>query len=241
MITEEDFDTASDGSPEMAFVRLERKFRAAYEKNIENNDNSGAWDHYTMEYMNHVVAAAHALDIELFEFWALPSQKNTYETYQSFRHEVDNYTVQIQIRHTRSGPTNTVALDMDEKKYLRAYADAIKDVIDKSALVPAKKDRLYDKINAFIAELDRERMPLQKFQDIVLSLATTGGEAADKLEPAWKWVRLAAELLGARQETEHRKLPPPPKKIERPKQQQLPPPAKRNGSRSMDMDDDIPF
>ena len=61
MIAEEDFDAASDVSPEMAFVRLERKFRASYEKNIEGNDNSGAWDHYTIEYMNHVVAAARAL------------------------------------------------------------------------------------------------------------------------------------------------------------------------------------
>jgi hypothetical protein len=184
MISEEDFDAASDVSPEMAFVRLERKFRAAYEKNIENNDNSGVWDHYTIEYMNHVVAAARALHVDLFEFWALPSSKNTYETYQNFRHEVDNYTVQLQIAHIRSGPKNSVALDMDEKKFLRAYADAIKDVIDKSSLVPAKKDRLYDKINAFIAELDSERLPLQKFHDVILSLATTGAEAADKLEPA---------------------------------------------------------
>jgi hypothetical protein len=236
MITEEDFDGAADVSPEMAFVRLERKFRAAYEKNIENNDNSGVWDHLTIEYMNHVVAAARALNIEIFEFWAIPTQKNTYDTYQSFRHEVDGYTVQIQIRHIRSGPKNSVALDTDEKKFLRAYADAIKGVIDKSSLVPAKKDRLYDKINAFITELDSERMPLQKFHDVILSLATTGAEAADKLEPAWKWVRLAAEVLGARQETEHKKLPPPPKKIEPPKRQIEPSKKARQ-----EMDDDIPF
>jgi hypothetical protein len=236
MITEEDFDAASDVSPEMAFVRLERKFRAAYEKNIEGSDSNGSYDHYTIEYMNHVVAAARALHLELFEFWAIPSSKNTYDTYQSFRHEVDNYTVQIQITRIRSGPKNSVALDMDEKKYLRAYADAIKGVIDNSSLVPAKKDRLYDKINAFIAELDSERMPLQKFHDVILSLATTGAEAADKLEPAWKWVRLAAELLGARQETEQKRLPPPPKKIEPPKRQIESPKKARQ-----EMDDDIPF
>ncbi|WP_315766672.1 MULTISPECIES: hypothetical protein [unclassified Bradyrhizobium] len=236
MITEEDFDGVADVSPEMAFVRLERKFRAAYEKNIEGNDNSGVWDHLTIEYMNHVVAAARALNIELFDFWAIPTQKNTYETYQNFRHEVDNYTVQIQIRHIRSGPKNSVALDTDEKKFLRAYADAIKDVIDRSSLVPAKKDRLYDKINAFIKELDSERMPLQKFHDVILSLATTGAEAADKLEPAWKWVRLAAELLGARQETEQKKLPPPPKKIEAPKRQ-----IEALKKARQEMDDDIPF
>jgi hypothetical protein len=60
------------------------------------------------------------------------------------------------------------------RRNLRAYAGAIKSVIDESSLVPARKDRLYDKINAFIFELDRERMPLQKFHDVILSLATTG-------------------------------------------------------------------
>src|SRR5260370_11987233 len=108
--------------------------------------------------------------------------------------------------------------------------------MDQSSLRPAKKDRLYDKMNAFISELDRERMPRQKFHDVILSLATTGAEAADKLEPAWKWVRLAAELLGARQETEQKKLPPPRKKIEPPKRQIEPPKKVRQ-----ETDDQIPF
>jgi hypothetical protein len=236
MITEEDFDAASEGSPEMAFVRLERKFRTVYEQNIENSDNGNTYNHYTIEYMNHVIATAQALGLDLFEFYSMPSENNIYEEYQKFRHEVDNFTVRIQISHIRSGPKNSIALDEREKKHLRAYADAIKGVIDQSSLVPAKKDRLYEKINAFIAELDRERMPLQRFHDVILALATTGAEAADKLEPAWKWVRLGAELLGARQETEQKKLSPPSKKTEPPKRQIAPPKKARQ-----EMDDDIPF
>jgi hypothetical protein len=54
------------------------------------------------------------------------------------------------------------------RRNLRACAGAIKSVIDKSSLVPARKDRLYDKINAFIFELDRERLPLRKFHDVIL-------------------------------------------------------------------------
>jgi hypothetical protein len=157
--------------------------------------------------------------------------------YQNFRHEVDNYTVQVQIAHIRSGPKNSVALDATEKKHLRAYADAIKDVVDKSTLATAKKERLFDKINAFIAELDKDRTPLQKFNDIILSLANTGGEVAEELEPAWKWVKLGAAILGVRQETEQTKLAPPPKKIEPPKRQIAPPPKKAR----QEMDDDIPF
>jgi hypothetical protein len=238
MITEEDFDAASEAAPDMALVRLERKFRAAYEKNIEHSDGNGSYNHYSIEYMNHTVAAARALGLDLFDFWELPSEKkgSIYDEYQKFRHQVDNYTVQVQIAHIRSGPKNSVALDPTEKKHLRAYADAIKDVIDKSALATAKKERLFDKINAFITELDKDRTPLQKFNDIVLSLANTGGEAAEELEPAWKWVKLGAAILGIRQETEQTKLPSPPKKIEPPKRQIAPPKKARQ-----EMDDDIPF
>jgi hypothetical protein len=238
MITEEDFEAASDASPEMAFVRLERKFRAAYESNLGSSDSSGSFNHYTIEYMNHVVAAAKALGLDLFDFWALPRENEVYQEYQKFRAQVDDFTVQIQIAHIRSGPKNSVALDPSEKKHLRAYADKIKDIIDKSSLVPAKKERLFDKLNAFIAELDRDRTPLQKFTDIILALSTTGADAAEELEPTWKWVKLGAAILGVRQETEQTKLPTPPKKVEAPKRQ-LPAPQKRSIRGSMD--DEIPF
>jgi hypothetical protein len=238
MITEEEFEAASDASPDMAFVRLERNFRAVYETNIVASDNSGSFNHYTIEYMNHVVAAAKALNLDLFDFWALPFENDVYEQYKKFRTEVDHFTVQIQIAHIRSGPRNSVALDPFEKKHLRAYADKIKDIIDKSSLATAKKDRLFDRLNAFISELDRDRTPLQKFTDIVMALSTTGADAAEELEPTWKWVKLAAAILGVRQETEQTKISAPPKTIEGPKRQ-LPPPQKRNDRPSAD--DEIPF
>lgn len=239
MITEEEFEVASEASPEMAFVRLERKFRAVYEKNLEASDNGGSFSHYTIEYMTHVVAAARALGLDLFDLWELPSEeRDVYERYKEFRHRVDEFTVKIQITHIRSGPRNSVALDPSEKKRLRAYADKIKDIIDKSSLLTAKKERLFDKLNAFIAELDRDRTALQKFTDIIFALSTAGADAVEQLEPAWKWAKLAAAILGARQEREQTRIPAPPKKIEGPKRQ-LPAPQKSNGRPSVD--DEIPF
>lgn len=104
-----------------------------------------------------------------------------------------------------------------------------------SSLQPAKKECLFDKINAFIAELDKDRTPLQKFNDVVLSLAHTGGEAAKELEPAWKWVRLGAAILGVRQETEQTKLPAPRKRLEAPKRQLPPPKPETVGHSGSDM------
>src|SRR5260221_14565739 len=113
MITEEDFAVASEESPEMAFVRLERKFRAAYENNIENSNSNGAWDHFTIEYMNHTVAAAKVLGLDILREFELPSPDagDVHHQYKIFRQVVDHFAVQIQIAHIRSGPRNSVALD----------------------------------------------------------------------------------------------------------------------------------
>ena len=123
-----------------------------------------------------------------------------------------------------------------EKEKLRHYVTQIKEVIDHSELLPAKKERLNDLINAFTAELDRERTGLQRFGDLMIGLAHIGGDMAKELEPAWKWVKLGAQVLGARQEAEQTKLQPPPKKIEGPKRPKIEAPTKQ-----VPMDDDIPF
>jgi hypothetical protein len=236
MINEEDFDVASDPSKEMAFIRLERKFRATYEINIEKSDSHGSYFHYTAEYMNHVVAAADALGVELFDFgYRPPKQDSVYEDYQAFRHILDRFIVQNTISHIRSGIKNTVVLSVAEKEKLRHYVAQMKEVIDKSDLPPGKKERLFDLINAFLAELDRDRTGLQRFGDLMIGLAHIGGEMAKEMEPAWKWAKLAGQILGARVDAEQTKLPRPPKKIEGPKRPTAAP------KKPATIDDDIPF
>jgi hypothetical protein len=244
MIKEEDFAAAADGPPDMAFVRLERKFREILERNLEESQNGNASDHFIIEYMNHTLATADALGLDFLAFYTVPDDNSSsvYDNYKHFRQTVDGFTVRVQISHIRLGPAHTVPLDDDEKKHLRAYVTKIKEIIDASSLVTPKKERLLDKLNAFLAELDRDRTALQKFNDVILSLANTSGEAANEMEPAWKWAKLAAAMLGVRQETEQTKqLPRPSKKLEQPTRQLPPPPARKNRSAHAEMDDDIPF
>lgn len=241
MITEEDFAAAVDCPPDLAFVRLERKFREVLERNLEDSQSGGASTHFMIEYMNHTLAAAHALGVDELDFFRVPDEStgDVYADYRHFRQVVDAFTVRIQISHIRVGPAYSVPLDADEKKHLRAYVTRIKEIIDSSSLATAKKERLFDKLNGFVKELDRDRTALQKFNDIILSLANTGGEAAEEMEPAWKWAKLAAAILGVRQETEQTKQLPAPKKQE--EKRQLPPPPKKSVSRRTEIDDDIPF
>ena len=98
---------------------------------------------------------------------------------------------------------------------------------------------MLNKLNAFLAEVDRDRTSMQRFNDFIMGLARTTADATEELEPTWKWARLIAAIFGARYDAENAKLPLPQKKIEPPKPK-LPPP-RRTSRRSTDMDDDIPF
>jgi hypothetical protein len=248
MIEEDDFADAAEVSPEMAFVRLERKFRARFQNNIENSQSSESYNAYVREYMNHTISTADALGLDFlddeFPFGASPHLNSSGERDQQLDRLtflVDRFAVRAQINHIRRPPQDTVALDASEKRILRHYVEQIKEVIDNSPLLASKKERLFDRINHFLEEVDRDRTALQRFNDIVISLSHTGGEAVEELEPAWKWVKLIGSLLGARQENEQAKLPKPvtPKKLPSPKKINEPSPTPK--SRNSDMDDDIPF
>lgn len=178
------------------------------------------------------------------KFLAVPDPNNTSnltDTYNHFRQVVDGYTVGVHIRNIRVGPSTSLPFDEAEKKRIRAYVTKIKEIVDGSALEEGKKEALMNRLNAFLAEVDKDRTSMQRFQDFIMSLAKTTADATEELEPTWKWARLIAAIFGVRQDTENAKLPPPAKRIEKPKQQIPPPTARRNGARNVDMDDDIPF
>jgi hypothetical protein len=184
------------------------------------------------------------LGLELFADWPLPNESDSdvFKQYKDFITQVDHFSVQIQIAHVRESGRGSVGLDTTEKQKIRHYVEQIKGVIDDSSLEIAKRERLYDKINDFLAELDKDRTPLRVLSDVVIALSHTGGEAAKELEPAWKWVKLIASVFGGRQQNERDGLPKPrpQKKLEAPKRR-LPAPRTSNSAKVRDLDDDIPF
>jgi hypothetical protein len=161
-----------------------------------------------------------------------------WKTYRNFLTVVDHYKVQIQISHVRQPNRHSVALDETAKLKIRHYVEQIKLVIDSSHLTQDKKEALYDKVNAFLAGVDSDRTKLEKFTDLVIKLAHTGGEVAEELEPARKWIDSIARLLGFAQESESTQRALPSTKVRKLKhQRQLPKPAPRRD----DLDDEIPF
>lgn len=243
MISPEEYASAlRTNDPEIAFVRLELKFRAALNARLENSDSNFASDSAVIEYINHTLAAAKSLGLKGFDVWEVPSyggsrrNNNISDRYNDFVSAVDHFKVQVQIREAKSYNRYSVALDPHEKDKLRAYVASIKTVIDNSTLSGAKKERLYNKINAFLAEVDRDRTGFEQLADLTMSLAHLGGEAAKELEPARKLLHTINVFLGRAKEFEDSATALPqssaPAQIPAPPRQ-LPAPQS--------VDDDIPF
>jgi hypothetical protein len=210
-------------------------------KKLEDSDNSNSYDEYLIEYINHTIAAARALGLNLLDQWTVPPHRarnlNLHDHFRDFTTAVDHFKVQVQIDRARSHDRFSVALDATEKEKLRNYVAQIKKVIDGSSLAQPKKERLYDTINSFLAEVDRDRTPWDQFADLVINLAHLGGEAAQELEPARKLINSIARLLGRNKEVEDSTLPPSTQRRIPPPRKTLPPPQKNDG----DIDEEIPF
>lgn len=232
MIEEEEFDVAVDAPNDLAFARLERRFRLAYENKIKDLEDNNNWSHYTLEYMNHTIAAAEACELSILSDFnvAFIKSSDIGTEYEIFRKIVDRFIVKTQILHARNRSNYTVALDSKEKSHIHAYVDEIKKIIQNANISIDKKEKLTDKINSFLKELDRDRTSIQRFTDMMLTISVATADSIEELEPAWKWVRLIAGMLGVSQEEQKAKLPPPPKRIEGPK-------SKRDSAK----DDEIPF
>lgn len=241
MISEDDFEEISGLEPELAFVRLERKFRDALNAKLQDADNNNAYNSFIIEYMNHTIAAAGALDLDILKNWKIPSHatsKHLADIFHDFTTEVDHYKVQIQILHIRTPQRYAVALTASEKEKLRHYVAQIKTVIDNSSLSNDKKEELYNKINAFLAEVDRNRTRFEVYSDLAIAVARTGGEMAKELEPVTRLINAIARLLGASKQIENERISQFEKKKLEPPKRQLPAPTKPDRD---DLDDEIPF
>lgn len=237
MISDDDyFDLPED--PELAFLKLEKDARAVLDKRLDAADEQSPFYEYYQDYINSTLAAARGLQLDYFEFWTTPTNRNEiYDTYRSFSLEVAKYTMQIRIRHSRRAKRYSVALDSATKQKIRHHLAQLKELSDKLELSSAKREAIRSKILALEMEMERERTRFDVVASFLLEAATVAGEIGEKLEPWRKWVDSIAGLLGrAKEKDSHLSLPHPEehRKIEPPKRQ-LPSPKNESS------DDDIPF
>lgn len=246
MISEEDFATIDIRDPQMAFATLETRFRKALETNLENSQSSEAYNSYIIEYMNHTIAAARFLELDILQEWSVPSRNTSdlNEKYHAFITEFDYYKVQIRLAQLRTSVAYSVGLSGADKVKMHFYVEQMKGIIDAANLTQEKRHELYDKLNKFLKAVDQNRAPWERLGDLVVGFSTVTGESLEKLEPARKWIDSIAKLMGHNKEIEDSlpQLPRPPlKKIEH-KPEEAPVVTKKPAvAKRDDLDDEIPF
>src|ERR1035437_1306535 len=117
--------------------------------------------------MNHTIATAKALELEQFAEWPLPNEndKDIWADYRRFTTTIDHFSVQIQIANVRKPATDSVGLEVSEKRTIHHYVEQIKAVIESSQAAITKRERLLEVLNAFLAEVDQQRTSLKRFSD----------------------------------------------------------------------------
>lgn len=229
--------------PEIAFIELEKQFRAELNEKLENSESGSAGDSYYLEYINRTLASARALKLDILREWEVPSHENNlWSEFRRFSTDVDHYLIQIKILHGRRNREYSVGLDAPTKQKIRHHLSQIKEAIDPLGLPQAKKETLYAKINALADEVDRDRTRFEKWASLSIEMATTVGEVA-QLARVRELIDSVAKLLGFAKDAENsRPSLPPPHEAKRlaPPRRQLSPPEKRP-SKVKDLDDEIPF
>jgi len=233
--------------PELAFLRLEKFFRDKCEKKINAAHQNEGVNYFYVEYMGRVLAAIKGLELTAAFDTELPRIQNVdYDTYMDFSKEVEHYQTGLQIRLARRSKSYSVRVDTATKAKIHHHIEQVRVIVEKLEVTERKKDALLERLNDFGAEVDRSRTRLESLGALIIEAAEVFGEAAEKAEPARKWIETIARLVwGARRaEDEAKQLPPPreKKQIEPPRKE---PPAKvaprKETPKAAKSDDEIPF
>jgi hypothetical protein len=246
MISDDDLLQAmrdARGDKQLAFVKLERRFRDALNKNLRDLPEAYSYsvaNALYIEYMNHVVGATKALGIPLFDRWELPSHeinRSVEDIYQDFTASVDSYSLQVRLAAAEQVLLYSVHLTDEDKRKIHHYGARIRELIQKSDVRAVKRDQLIRLLDDFLKEVDSDYTKMEVVGAFITGVAHIVGQTAQELDPIRGWIETIAEIFGNAQEEQPRSLPPAEtKQIPGPN---LPrPPARRPKA---ELDDDIPF
>jgi hypothetical protein len=250
MITDEELAQLPD-DPELAFVEFERIMRSRVSEALWEASQEQCGDTVSprFEYINKVLAAAKEYGIEALSDWNLPSSdiadNRIDRLYLNFTADVDHFIMKVRIRNAPRIRRNSVGLDGNTKTKIHHLIAQIRNAIEAAELPVDKRESLYEKLNAFVSEVDKARTGLEAGMAVYIAICDGIGQGFKKLEPARRWIDSIATLLGRAKDAEDKLRPglPPPterKRLEQP-QLKLPSPEQTSRRPVKDLDDEIPF
>ncbi|MDP1836975.1 MAG: hypothetical protein Q8N31_10145 [Reyranella sp.] len=246
MISDDDLLQAmreSRGDKQLAFVKLERRFRETFKKNMASlpeEYGNVLLNSLYIEYMNHTVAAVKALRVPLFEGWELPSHEinqSVSSVHQDFTAAVDNYSLQVRLAAAEQVLMYSIHLTDEDKRKIHHFGARIRDQIQKSAVREVKRDQLLRLLNNFLREVDSDYTKMEVVGAFITGATHIARQSLEDLDPIRGWIETIADIFGTAQEEQPLSLPPAQtKQIPGPNLPKQPARTPR-----AELDDDIPF
>jgi hypothetical protein len=251
----EDEFTSRPEDDELAFLHFEKMFRKSLDKALSQlraGNHDEYWDfynHFMQTYINQVLATVKALNSDLLEYWVNnPIAANDSEHFNQIKFDIDAAITGIKVRHAEVVRKNSVRLEPATREKIRELINKIKLTIEGIDLPLPRKEALMAKLNAFAAEVDRDRTRLEAFGALIIEVADGAAKVERKLRPFRKWLDSIAGLMHQARvlEDTHSRLHPPNKRIQPPPRQIAPPSgelwAPKEPHKAGDvLDDNIPF
>lgn len=227
--------------PEEAFAILEKRRFQQLEENLRADNRQDFY--YERQYVNALLAFDEVHDLNyLLEFRSPPSDDAEFSGYfQGFRQYAERTKQKLLVeaaRRMKSGASNIVVLDAAARSAIHKFIEAIRDKLNELKLPEGKRESLFDKLNAFAAEVDRNRTRTEAIYALAVETARVAKEVNDEIKPLQETIDRVFDRLDKATKWKD-SLPPwsERRKIEAPKKQLPAPDRKPN----YDLDDDIPF
>ena len=224
--------------PEMAFAILQQRKYADLERRLANDENSAGWRHEE-RYFDTLIAfdEVHNLGI-LTAYRREPNKSENFnQFFNDFCRYVEMASAKIRMedaRRIKTGAQTIIVLDATARQAIHALINAIREKLNELTLPETKREALFNKLNAFAAEVDRNRTRTEAFLSLAVDVVRAGKEIKDGLKSLQQPIDRVLDLIEkANKWTDA--LPPwkDRKRIEGPPKRLAPP--------QQDLDDEIPF
>jgi len=233
--TNEYIDLPDD--PELAFATLQEKKYADLIELLESKENAGYL--YELKYIDTLIAFDEIHGLDIFSDYKNPPIDNNkfYSYFHNFhRHaEISSQKFKMEAaRRLKTGAQSIIVLDAQARQAIHVLVSAIREKLNELKIPENKRDSLFNKLNEFAAEVDRNRTRTEAFFSFVVDTSRILREVNKELKPLQKSIDRVLDLIESSKNLNDI-LPPwkDRKRIEGPPKSLAPP--------QPDFDDKIPF
>lgn len=237
---DEDFFMSLPPDPAEAFPIYERHVRErSFPKGWEDSEGS----RYEREYINLMLAFINYYRLDIGIPPEMPPEDGEFWSYyhracRLIDYHAAQFTLQ-RLDRQKSGAAGVYVLSPSLRQEIHHYIGRIRESLDTITLPNIKREALFNKLNAFAAEVDRDRTRIDAIASAYIWLKREVKEGVETLKPVLGQVERVLDKFAKAKELPEA-LPPPRRggELEGPRKEL---PSPRETEDFDELDDEIPF